>query len=80
MFNTKQLWTVRRQELGLTAARSVDKLSFWNHADNLKAANKVLLRFVLKHPAVTDIPGFDVWFDLFKVALAQLPQRWFISG
>src|SRR5258708_20203485 len=80
MFNTKQLWTSRRQALGLTAVRSADERSFWNHADNLKSANKMLLRFVLKHPAVTDVPGFDMWFALFKLALAQFPQPWFISG
>ena len=78
MIITKRIVFERRQPLGFYATAS-DERTFWESADKLKAANKVLLNFVLKHPVVTDIPGFDVWFDLFKTALAQLPQRWFVS-
>jgi len=78
MIITKRIVFERRPSLGFYAAAS-DERTFWESADKLKAANKVLLNFVLKHPAVTDIPGFDVWFDLFKTALAQLPQRWFVA-
>jgi hypothetical protein len=79
MFNTKQLLADRHISMSLTAALRAER-AFWDRADNLKAANKVLLRFVLKHPAVTDVPGFDTLFHLCKVVLSQLPQRWFVAG
>ena len=51
--------------------------TFQNRFNQLRPQNKVLLRFVLRHPALTLIPGFDTWFEIVKSIALQLPDEWF---
>lgn len=50
---------------------------FWNRLEGLRPQNKFLLKFVLQHPDITLIPGFNVWFELVKSVALQLPDCWF---
>lgn len=58
---------------GLRAERA-----FWQKAQKLRPQNQFLLRFVLEHPDVTQIPGFNTLFELVKVMALQLPDEWFV--
>jgi hypothetical protein len=64
-----------------TARQAADMLkaknAFQAKVQRLRPQNQMLLRFVLKHPIVTDVPGFDFLFALVKSFLLQLPDRWF---
>src|SRR5438093_7959872 len=35
--------------------------TFWNKVQRLRPQNQVLLRFILRHPQITELPGFDFW-------------------
>ncbi len=52
---------------------------FWTHIARLRPQNKLLLDFVLHHPEITQIPGFNIWFEIIKSIALQLPDSWFIS-
>ena len=51
--------------------------AFWQKTHRLRPQNQFLLRWVLQHPDVTQIPGFSTWFELVKVIALQLPYEWF---
>jgi len=53
--------------------------AFWQKAQKLRPQNQFLLRWVLQHPDVTQIPGFNTWFELVKVIALQLPDEWFVQ-
>ncbi len=65
--------TVRQATNALQAERQ-----FWNKAQRLRPQNQVLLRWVLRHPDLSSIPGFDTLFELVKWIALQLPDRWFV--
>jgi hypothetical protein len=69
------LWHTAREADTLLKAKN----AFQNKVKRLRPQNQVLLRFVLKHPLVTEIPGFDVLFELVKSFLLQLPDAWFAN-
>ncbi len=66
-------WHIVREAADLLKAKN----AFQKKVQRLRPQNQMLLRFVLKHPNVTEIPGFDVWFELVKSFLLQLPDHWF---
>jgi hypothetical protein len=68
------LWQAARREADTLRAER----QFWNRFQRLRPQNQVLLRFVLNHPIVTEIPGFNFWFELVKSIALQLPDRWFV--
>ncbi len=51
--------------------------AFQQKVNNLRPQNRVLLRLILRHPALTLIPGFDYWFEIVKSIVLQLPDEWF---
>jgi hypothetical protein len=51
---------------------------FWTRMEGLRPQNRALLNFVLRHPDVTLIPGFNIWIELVKSVALQLPDSWFI--
>jgi hypothetical protein len=53
--------------------------AFWNKVQRLRPQNQVLLRFILRHPQITELPGFDFWFKLAKSIALKLPDRWFVD-
>lgn len=53
------------------------RTAFQNRFNQLRPQNKALLRFVLRHPALTLLPGFDYWFEIVKSIALQLPDEWF---
>ncbi len=67
------LWYTARQAAELLRAHT----AFRNRVQRLRPQNQMLLNFVLKHPLVTDIPGFDLWFDIVKSVLLRMPDSWF---
>jgi hypothetical protein len=69
------LWHTAREADNLLKAKN----AFQSRVNRLRPQNQALLRFVLKHPAVTDLPGFDTLFELVKALLLQLPDRWFMQ-
>jgi hypothetical protein len=52
---------------------------FWNKVQRLRPQNQLLLRFVLQHPEVTSIPGFDLCFKVVKAIALKLPDEWFVG-
>ena len=48
-----------------------------NKMSRLRPQNQFLLRFVLEHPFLTDLPGFDFMFEVVKRIALQLPDHWF---
>jgi len=51
--------------------------TFQNRFNQLRPQNKALLRFVLRHPILTMLPGFDTLFEIVKSIALQLPDEWF---
>lgn len=51
--------------------------AFRNKMSRLRPQNQFLLRFVLEHPFLTDLPGFDFMFEIVKSIALQLPDEWF---
>jgi hypothetical protein len=68
------VWHTARQAADMLKARNV----FQTKVQRLRPQNQVLLRFVLRHPLVTDIPGFDLLFEVVKSIALKLPDRWFV--
>lgn len=68
--------TLRQTAQQITQAMRAER-RFWNRMEGLRPQNKFLLNFVLQHPDVTLIPGFNVWFELVKSVALQLPDCWF---
>ncbi len=52
---------------------------FWNKVYRLRPQNQYLLRWVLRHPNIASLPGFDTAFALAKRIALQLPDRWFME-
>jgi len=50
---------------------------FHNKIKALRPQNRFLLRLILRHPILTEIPGFDMLFALVKSIALQLPDHWF---
>ena len=50
---------------------------FYQRVERLKPQNQYLLDFVLRHPTVTQVPGFNFWFELAKSVALRLPDDWF---
>jgi len=70
--------SLRQTAQQITQAMRAER-RFSNRIDGLRPQNKLLLNLVLKHPDLTLIPGFNMWFELVKSALLQLPDGWFVS-
>ena len=70
--------SLRQTAQQITQAMRAER-RFWNRIEGLRPQNKLLLNLVLKHPDLTLIPGFNMWFELVKSALLQLPDGWFVS-
>jgi len=51
--------------------------TFNNKVSGLKPQNRVLLHFVLKHPDLAMLPGFDIVFAIVQSIALQLPASWF---
>ena len=52
---------------------------FSSRIQRLCPQNQVLLRFVLRHPDLMEIPGFNTLFEIVKSIALQLPDEWFRS-
>jgi hypothetical protein len=70
--------SLRQTAQQITQAMRAER-RFWNRIEGLRPQNKLLLNLVLKHPDLTLIPGFNLWFELSKSVLLQMPDRWFVS-
>ena len=70
-----QMW----QTAHVTSISMRDQNVFWNKVQRLRPQNQVLLRFILRHPQITELPGFDFWFKVAKSIALKLPDRWFVD-
>jgi hypothetical protein len=52
---------------------------FYRRVERLRPQNRFLLNFVLRHPIVTRVPGFNTWFEMVKSVALQLPDDWFTT-
>jgi hypothetical protein len=50
---------------------------YYRRVEALRPQNRYLLDFVLRHPNVTRVPGFNFWFEAIKTITLQLPDDWF---
>ncbi len=68
-------WQTARQAMNVLQTQHL----FWNKVYRLRPQNQFLLRWVLRHPGVSSLPGFDSVFALVKWITLQLPDRWFMG-
>ena len=68
-------WQTARQATNALQAQH----QFWNKVQQLRPQNQFLLRWVLRHPGLSSIPGFDTLFEIAKWIALKLPDRWFIT-